>query len=307
MSVDLVAALLFAARWIHFIFLVVSFGVALFPLYAWGGETALRDAIGRPFERWRRIGAIGVFVSGLLWFFLAVASMAGDPAAALDADSVSSVALDMDFGRIWLARMALAAVFIVATLRPRKQAGETPLLEVLLAGALLASVAFTGHGPSGPGVFGAAHAGLDAAHLLAAGAWLGALTPLVLLSGAGPQPGSAEAFARLLRRFSTVGVGAVTVLILTGVCNASVMLGTLPALFTTGYGRVLLAKLALVIVMLVIAVLNRLRSTPALASADDPAPALRALTRRLYGEQAAGLLVLGAVALLGMMAPPGAA
>ena len=80
---------------------------------------------------------------------------------------------------------------------------------------LWASVAGTRHTQVGGSVDGLLHVGADAAHLLAAGAWLGGLIALVFLLRERPP-----ASAGILTRFSGMGYVAVSVLILTGLVNS---------------------------------------------------------------------------------------
>ena len=70
------------------------------------------------------------------------------------------------------------------------------------------------------------------------------------------------------RRFSTLGVPSVGVLIASGVVNTFHQVGDFPALLGTDYGRLLVAKLALFVVMLGLATVNRSLSARRLA-ADD--------------------------------------
>ena len=75
----------------------------------------------------------------------------------------------------------------------------------------------------------------------------------------------------------------------------------------TDYGHLLLVKIALFLVMLTVATINRLWLTPALAvGAGEPARhALRQLRRNVVVEIAVGALILAVVAVLGVT-PPGA-
>lgn len=69
----------------------------------------------------------------------------------------------------------------------------------------------------------------------------------------------------------------------------------------------LVAKLLIFALMLLLASANRFFLTAALASglaAGDTTSALRALRRSLALESACGLVVLGLVAWLGLLAPP---
>lgn len=83
-------------------------------------------------------------------------------------------------------------------------------------------------------------------HVVAAVLWIGALIPLV-----------AARDHALLRRFSHVAPVIVSVLILSGVMIAVVQVEHVENLITTNYGRLLLAKLGLVAVLLIIAAVNR--------------------------------------------------
>src|SRR5205807_7357772 len=109
---------------------------------------------------------------------------------------------------------------------------------------------------------------------------------------------------RVTRRFSAVGMAAVGALLATGVANAWYTLGSVPALFGTGYGRLLLAKLAFFAAMIALAATNRLRWTPRLRATGESAPlALDRLRRNAIAETSLGLAVLGAVGALGVTVP----
>jgi copper transport protein len=126
--------------------------------------------------------------------------------------------------------------------------------------------------------------------------WIGALTPLVAMAR---RPlGSLLA---ILNRFSCVAVPVVGVLVLTGLVLAIVQLGNISALIETSYGLILSVKLALVVVILVLAALNRFRLTPALAV--DPHNT-RALVRSILAECLVALAILAVVAGWRFTPPP---
>jgi mono/diheme cytochrome c family protein/uncharacterized membrane protein len=111
-------------------------------------------------------------------------------------------------------------------------------------------------------------------------------------------------------RFSMLGVISVGVLLVTGVMNGWVLVGGMPALVGTDYGRLLLVKVALFLGMVVIAAVNRLRLTPRLVRAAGAATApvkgdgVRALARNSVIEATLGLAILVVVGALGTV-PPG--
>jgi copper transport protein len=81
--------------------------------------------------------------------------------------------------------------------------------------------------------------------------------------------------------------------VLTGLVLAIVQVGNISALIETSYGLILSVKLALVVVILVLAALNRFRLTPALAI--DPHNT-RALVLSILAEWVGALAILAVVA-----------
>jgi copper transport protein len=95
---------------------------------------------------------------------------------------------------------------------------------------------------------------------------------------------------------------AVAVLLTSGVLLAVVQLSHVDALWTTDYGRVLTAKLALVLGLLAIALWNRLRLTPAIARGADPPR--HGMRRSIAGELVLVVAILGVVGLWRFTPPP---
>jgi putative copper resistance protein D len=85
-------------------------------------------------------------------------------------------------------------------------------------------------------------------------------------------------------------------MILAGGAMAYALVGSLNAFFGTGYGRMLMVKLAAVAALLGLAALNKLRFVPALERGDTSAG--DKLARSIAWEWGAVLLILLATALL---------
>ncbi len=134
--------------------------------------------------------------------------------------------------------------------------------------------------------------GLLVIHLLGIGFWIGSLWPLLRLAKAGDQIRIAE----IMVRFGELAAIAVGLLIVAGCGLAWVLLEDLGRLVSTGYGRVLLAKLVAVSLLLALAALNKTRLVPALA-AGDVAASLR-LQRSIRMEIAVVVLLLVVTAVL---------
>ena len=130
---------------------------------------------------------------------------------------------------------------------------------------------------------------VDFLHVAAASFWLGGLVALALaLMGAGDC-------APMLRRFSNVALVSVAVLVVTGVIQAFAELSSLGQLWSTGYGRVLIVKTALLAALVTIGWLNRYRLVPRLS--------LDGLRRSVAVELALFAGLVAAVALLTDLRP----
>ena len=135
-------------------------------------------------------------------------------------------------------------------------------------------------------------------HGCAAAFWIGSLAPLVRALR-GPDAAQATAY---VERFSRLAVPAVAALVAAGLIIAIAQVQDATALLTTGYGRLLLLKLAFVALLLLVAAYNRRRLTPALRAGS--ATAGRVLVRTIRVEIALTIVVLSATAGLGAVPPP---
>lgn len=271
--------------------------------------SALHAALRGTFARMIWAALAATVASGAAWLVLLSAEI-GDvgAAAAVSQGWPWLVLTDTAFGNTWMVRFAVAVLLAVVlpALRGASSAeGITGAIPVLLAAALAASLAWTGHAAGMEGIDGVIHLTSDALHLLAAGAWLGALWPLALLLRAADRagdPASAAIAYAATRRFSAMGVVCVGVIAVSGAVNTYEILGLSAFSLGTPYNRLLLAKIALFLGMLAVAAVNRLRLTPRLAGGGDPR-AMRQLRRNSLTETAFGVMILLIVAVLGRMTP----
>jgi len=251
--------------------------------------------------------------TGAGWFVLQTARMTDvSPSAAFAEGAAWNVLFNTDFGNVWAARTVFAALFgatlLLDAVGLNKFRASGALLTAL-AVAFVGTLAFAGHAAAGSDVVGAFHLGADILHLVAAATWLGALLPLaVLLSAAASQnDGFSMKIAQTATlRFSTLGIVSVATLVVTGIVNSWVLVGSVDALVTTDYGRLLSLKVVLFIVMLSVAAFNRLRLTPRLVEGRSPVKhsALRQLRTNCLTEVGIGLVILFVVGVLGTL-PPG--
>jgi putative copper resistance protein D len=310
---------LFYARALHFAATLSVAGVVFFVVLI--AEPAFRHAktdariAGTIRNRLAWVAWLSLIVtlaSGVPWLVIVAMSMSGRPLGELYSQGVlGTVLTQTDFGNDWLARFAMACLLGGLFVRLFSKGAASPGLKTataLLAAALVASLAFAGHAIGGQGIEGLLHPAADVMHLVAAAAWIGALVPLILLLKLAGEDSSSLAAARAaLVRFSTLGIASVATLLATGGVNTWYLTGSIDALLGTGYGRLLLAKVALFFGMVAIAAVNRLRLTPRAALAVNPADARRALRQLRYNaalETMAGTTIIGIVAILGIL-PPG--
>jgi copper transport protein len=91
--------------------------------------------------------------------------------------------------------------------------------------------------------------------------WAGALLPLAVMARR-----RKDTLPAVLNRFSAAAVPIVGVLVLSGLVLAVIQLGSFAALIETRYGIILSVKLALVVLLLMFAALNRFYLTPIVAA-----------------------------------------
>lgn len=305
-------AMLVAARAAHFASAMLLFGGLVFVLLV--VRPAPRDA-GRALlggndniYRWllRVAGwSLGVsIVSGVAWLAAEAAAMSGAPLdQAIRRDILELVLGKTVFGRLWVLRFGVAVALgalLLATARAEgdKHRSRIATGALVVAAAYLATLALAGHAAAGQGPERNLRVLSDAIHLLAAGTWVGALPALASMLGSA-QP--IDAAARIARRFSSLGVVSVTALVLSGCLNSWYLVGDVPALIGTEYGRLLLVKLSLVAIMVTLAAINRLSLTPRVEGRSQSA--LRALRRNAVLEIAAGIGVVTVVGALGVTIP----
>ena len=98
----------------------------------------------------------------------------------------------------------------------------------------------------------------DMLHLCAAGVWIGGLVPLtIFLARVRASFSLGETVARVVHRFSTLSLCCVSVLVVSGISNSWLLVGSIYALFTTPYGGLLLFKLTLFAILIGFGARNR--------------------------------------------------
>jgi copper transport protein len=253
------------SRWVFFAGLLVGAGMALFDLLVWRPVARSDIRTG-----WIAICLAAMFVSS---HGLMRASHAG---------VATRFGLTVQIASAIAATGAAAAAIAVAD-RSAAPFG------IVLAVLLLPVPSVAGHALD-PGRSWL-EVPVDVVHVTAAAVWVGGLFALVVVV---PREGvPPEIVERAARRFSTFALGAVVAVALTGAVRALAELSAVSQLWTTSYGRTILAKTAIFAVLLALGAVSR-------ATLSKGAGRLRNVVRL---ELVLALALVVAVAILTSLRP----
>lgn len=211
-------------------------------------------------NRVRRRADRALVAVGGAWLVIALLGIAfraadgyGRPVTALTGRDLLVWATNLAAGRGALLTVACAAAVLgcaVARLRDPALVPVRIVLVIALLGMLTPGV--TGHASSS-----ASHevaVTTVALHVAAASLWVGGLAALVVLLGR-----RRELLAVALPRFSTLAGACLAVVTVSGLLTAQVRLGSWAALFLTGYGALVIAKVGALVLLGGLGLLTRRR------------------------------------------------
>lgn len=327
--------LLLAGRGFALVGVVLALGLLIFeavvlrPVWRAGGvrppvgslgvpqvQRAARTPLRQVRERWWRFwwGALVLAVLGwAIWMGALVSALGAPPGELWELAIGSRPGHALVLIGIGVAFALFAAVAVMgrdALHHATLPSWVAPTLGLPLALAL-AGFSWGGHAGTGPDR--TLDVAVDAVHSGATAAWFGGLLGLgLLLRGAFPKiegrPQLALA-AGVVVRFSGLAIVAVGLVVLSGVYRALGELQEFSDLTTTEWGWWLVVKIAVFVLMLVLAMANRFvfhvrLERAALGLAADDRNAIAALKRSVRAETALAGVVLVAVAVLIASAPP---
>lgn len=275
-------------------------------MLVWGASAFLVFLVPRPlagriwggFRIALTVAVTLVVITTLLALPLQTAIISSGWKDAVSLPTVRDVLLQTTVGTAWAAQASAAVLLCAAlALSGHRQRG----LAVAASALGLAALALTGHASMSEGWLEVVHRGNDMLHLLSGGAWLGALVAFVPVLRALDGPGSRQQAQIALRRFSTVGHLMVAAVLLSGALNTALVLGRLPIDRSSPYQVLLAAKIMLVASMVVLAMFNRYLLVPRMHA--HRTSALNALRWGSIAEVVIGMVVIGLVAIFGMIEP----
>lgn len=276
--------LLVLFRFIHFLCVMTLFGVALFRPVLVGAKPL--PTLRRAMDPALCMVALFALLSGIGWLLASAALMAGDWPTGLRPETLRKVLFSTFFGQVWAVHLVLCLGQLVYWRIPGWRSHAPARV---LATLVLATLAPVGHSAMFTGLTGAAMMLNQWVHLLATGAWLGALILLLFIK---LKPQLID-FNGTVSAFSRYGTPLVVAILFTGALNVRAITGQF---WPTGsaFSSVLAIKAALVVAMLALALYNRTRAATA-------APGTLAVSVGV--EWLCGVAALLAVALLGTLAP----
>lgn len=256
-----------------------------------GREPVAREALGR-------VGGLVALGALLLALSRAVVLFVLHPWVLADADGHWPVVdfVATEFGRASLVGIALALALAVVAARLRRPptARVAWMAAATIAVLVLANSAWLAHAVSrlegrGPLMLATVF------HQAGAVIWMGGLMHLARSWRAPLPPGA-------LARFSLLGMAGVILVVGPGLALAWGYVGTLTALIGTGYGVMVLTKVALLAVVLLLGGLNFLLIRRWTRTAQDPSPVPR-LRPFIEAEVGIGITILLAAASLTSLPP----
>jgi copper resistance protein D len=261
-----------------------ALGLAAVPML---DDPRYRDELTRA-ARGPLVSAAGLWLLAELCRLVVGASdAAAGPVTRLGLRTAMEFAYATSAGRSGLFSAAAAAVVVaIALVAPRVSATAVAATGVAAVGL----VARTIGGHMSASWFGGLAIAL---HVLAAATWCGVLAALVLTVEHRGR------WARVLPRFSEMSLWCVIALLTGGVVGALVALNSSAQLFVTGYGRVLLVKIVLMVVLTVLAWRNRARWLPAAKSHRVTAYVSTARSLTELAIMAAALTMAAALSVTG--------
>ncbi len=237
----------------------------------------------RPVWLYFGVGIAVMFAGSVAELLVHAAEMSGNPLGSVY-PVLPAVILKTHFGRVWLIRMAgLLLVSVVVSAAGRHQNSHAFLYLLLGLGAIIAMTESASGHASDAGDFSIAEI-IDGLHLLGALVWGGGLFVLslaILPHLVKREEREAQLVAGIAVTFSNIAGIAVVIIALTAVYNAWVYVGSVEALLESPYGRTIIAKIVLFLMLLGLAAFNRYVSVPCLQEWAGRAPMNRGIVSRL--------------------------
>ena len=288
---------------------LLSWLVVFRPLFGRSNPAALPLAAARS----RRLAMLSglVLLLGTVYVAIAQAATAADvPLWGVFGQPLFDLLSRGRFAALWWVRLALVVIVLglLAWRGVRRWPGQVALGATTLA---LLTSSLNSHGAA---LLSGAYLGVaaDWLHFIGVAAWIGGLLNVVLVLPVAVHASQSmgdRVLARAVTRFSTLAIASVGLIVVTGTFQAWLEVGSWEGFIQSAYGLSVTVKIALLVLMLVLAAFNLLIVRPGLArmAVSGSSAAASSLARRfafaVRGEVVLGVAVLIAAAVLTGLAP----
>ncbi|KIP51395.1 copper transporter [Leucobacter komagatae] len=195
----------------------------------------------------------------LIFTYSDLASMPFSASSAFGA-GLAQFVTEVELGQLWLWELLIAAVVTVLAFAVRGR--KLTLLVLVFALFTTLPLAQQGHAAGAAGHSQAVNSLL--VHLVGAAVWLGGLLVLMFVA----QTVNRERLALLVSRYSSIALIAFVAVSASGVVSAWVRIGSLDALFGTGYGKLVVLKVVALVLLGAFGAVHRQRLIPRIAKSD---------------------------------------
>ncbi|MBE3559436.1 MAG: CopD family protein [Ktedonobacteraceae bacterium] len=325
-------------RWLNYLAMAGLVGSLTFLLLVWQpGVRRLTSVVGKEMklaeQRMQKrtmqavLWTLLLLLAGWLAFLIYQASIVSmsAPWQVFTNGAFGALLFRSHFGTVWLARLLL--IILVGLLWWLRVHAEEQWVAVaylwallLLGIAIMFTTSLNSHAAANRAAWLLVPA--DVLHQASTGFWIGGLLAFTLILPGAAQafvPGTGDRtrlFAAIIPQFSQIALISVALLIVTGTLQAVVQLPALDLLWNSGYGRALLVKICIFIVLLGFGAYHLRKVSPRMrtfaASTDEErgAPSLaagalqRSFSRSLRYEALVAVLLLLVVGALTSLSPP---
>lgn len=200
----------------------------------------------------------------------------------LNIETLKDMITNSAYGKTWLIQVGgLILLLIFTYLLHVKSKSLLYWISFIIGVGLILTKALTSHAASTTNVL--LTVGMDFLHLLSASIWIGSLVVFVALLPLSRKVDTKNHYLEMIRRFSKWGIIILLVLTATGIFGSLLYIPSLRSLITTDYGRTLLGKVILLVIMIIFAAVNFTKGKRKSEKGVSPS---------LWGELLAGIIVL---------------
>lgn len=289
---------LIACRFVHYLASLLLFGLTLFQAVL--APVQLANSLNGQFRRYALALSTTAAVSSAVWLVLTSISMADSWSGGLASDVLQDVLLQTTFGRVWQWHMALSIASVALIAWPStRQPNRQWILAAAVSGVQLITLGLVGHAVMQNGLPGIVSRTSQAAHLLAAGYWIGTLVPVAICVRSTDDNLNRDRSVAL-KRFSAIGQVIVILVVGTGFLNTTLIEDHLTLDPSRPYQMMLDIKIVIVGLMAILALANRYWLVPKLVS---NAAVIETIRRIILLVAALGISVIGLASVIGTLPP----